>query len=257
MLFTLSSIVLALIYHLCFHQRFHLDGKSLIASSLMLFFSVGLIYFSDRLIDSLQSQVTPQRKQFASRHPWFFGMVSFSFLIGMIGVVGFLPYSLIERGLFLGGLVLIYGWTIVSKPHKFYGGFKEIIIALIFSLGVTIHQWNQSTLMVIITYFLLILYGLIAISKKDLEIDRSCGMPNIFIAWQWFKRRYLQLFILAWAIYLFTQDIVLCVVYLLSILGVEFCLIWFKGKAKDDLFHFSIDLALLFPFLILSLKAFL
>lgn len=254
MLFTFSSIALALIYHLCFHQRFHLDGKSLMTSSLMLFFSVGLIYFLDRLIDSLHSQATPQRKKFANRYPWFFGVVCFAFLVGIFCVIGFLPYSLIEKGLLLGGLVFIYGGTIVSRPRKYYGGFKEIIIALIFSLGVTIHQWNPSTYMMIFTYFLLILYGLIAISQRDLEIDRSCGMPNIFIAWPWFRRIYLQLVMLAWMIYLFTQDLTLAWVYLFSILGVEITLIWFKGRVKDDLFHFSVDLALLFPCLILSLE---
>lgn len=223
----------------------------------MLVFSVGLIYFSDRLIDSLQSQATPQRKKFNHRHPWFIGIVSFLFFIGIVAVLGFLPTTLIKKGLFLAGLVLIYGWTIVSKPHKYYGGFKEIIIALIFSLGVSIHQWDESAFMVIFTYFLLILYGLIAISQKDIEIDKSCGMPNIYIAWPWFKRWCLQLVILAWMIFLFTQVLALAWAYFFSVLGVELTLNWFKGRGKDDLFHFSVDLALLLPFLILSLESLL
>lgn len=245
MYFTLSSLALSLVYHMWIHRTNLIEYTH--SSSSLLGVVLG-VYFLDRYFDNQRSVEKISRKSFAQ------GVV---LGIGMTLSMGFLAYGLwgiservILQGVVLGGLLIPYFYFFVIHPSTFrLGGWKEVAIALIFGLGVSLPiELQLDSLVEVGTLVWLIFVGLVLISDLDQEVDRVNQMPNLFLTsgfksyrftywvslillplWWWFDILWEPLFTL----------ILLELIYVLRS--------YLKG---EETMHILVDVALLLPFLV-------
>ena len=245
MFFTLSSIILALVYHLWIH-RVNIENHA--QSSLALWGVVMGVYFLDRYLDTSRSIVAAPRKIFAQGGGLIVGLtVSAGLLVyGLWGITD----RLIAQGVLIGALLFPYFYFfVVSATHPILGAWKEAAIAFIFGLGVGIPLdfeigfWAE-----LASLSWLIFLGLVLISDIDRDLDRVNRMPNLFLYTPFKSYRFtyggsLILLPMWWQFDLLIE--------MLSTLVFLEIIYTFKDSLKaDQRLHILVDSALLLPFLI-------
>ena len=148
----------------------------------LLFNSVWIIYTIDRILDvKKHKNLSTRRHQMHRKYrKLLIAIVAIMVLIN-ISMITTIELKILRGGLFLGGLVMIY-LVIVWMNWKFP---KELIIALIYTAGVSLVPLNlgeslsSSTIFLLIQHFFLAFYNLIIISHYEQTQDHNSHQYNI------------------------------------------------------------------------------
>jgi 4-hydroxybenzoate polyprenyltransferase len=148
-------------------------------SFLVLAITVWIIYTIDHLIDARNVYV----KASSDRHQ--FHQVYYKVLTKVVGAISILNVGLLiflERRLLFLGIGLAFFVVVYFIVKQFYPLLKEILIALLYTLGIllpvisnTSFQWDYAYLPIVILFFLLCWINLLVFSYIDVEGDERDG----------------------------------------------------------------------------------
>lgn len=261
MIFTLCSMVLALVMHLSFLKEFHFLDSEHLWPSYVLIASVGFIYFLDRWWDASHSHQLPKRKRTFLLRPGVF--FSYCLLLSCVIVYGVfqLSWTLILAGLGLTSIVALYLYVFVYQGSPAQGGFKESAIALLFASGVSLSSWSYLDVIPwqfwidYLSTALLIFHGLILISEVDQSQDQINRMPNIYNRFPQISPIPLRLFLVLIQCMLilvgeFASLTLICTLSAGVFLEGYYFICKRRQWDQSDYFHAGIDLSMSLPLII-------
>jgi 4-hydroxybenzoate polyprenyltransferase len=150
---------------------------------LILGISVWMIYTADHLLDSLQSKnkAPAKRRLFYRKHFKLLVVFEICFLILILFLsIRFLQAKIVETGLITGVFIAIYFLAIfLFNAKKTLWMQKELIVALIYSIGIFISPYIQaypniqaSQILIFISFFLTVWSDIILIAIFEYDKDK-------------------------------------------------------------------------------------
>lgn len=159
------------------------------ASSLSVYATLGIStwiwYLVDRLIDAHQyADLHTQRHDFHRTHSRpIIILVAILVLCNIVSLF-FLPKNILENGLIISGLMLVYGFSLIKFPQKI-APFKEVIVAIIYAAGVSIdssidHFWT-------VCYGLVVWQSLMVFSFYETLENPTVRNAALMLGSRWLK----------------------------------------------------------------------
>lgn len=148
--------------------------------------SVFLIYNADHLLDIKKTNRKDLsiRRYFFLKYRYVITVALAIVSIILLFTLQFLPVSVVENGLFLTLLVVIYFLSIHLVSKKFYH--KEVSAAIIYTLGIFVLPYshlnakpNVEFFLLMIQIFLLAFLNLLVFSKYDKANDLMAKQPSL------------------------------------------------------------------------------
>jgi 4-hydroxybenzoate polyprenyltransferase len=153
--------------------------------------SVWIIYTTDHLIDAyrLKQQAGTHRHHF---HFYYFNniivLVAIFCMLNLFIVITWLEKEIIYFGLVLTLATIFYLIFIFMVKHKNHLVPKEIIVSVIYTAGiwgsfVALNSFRMNTfqLLLLITFFLLVLSDILVLSYYEIESDKKDGHSTISV----------------------------------------------------------------------------
>ena len=161
---------------------FHLLGAKVnLASIFLLSGAVWVIYTTDHLFDAfrLQGPAITERHSFHQRHFWQL----IAAIVIVIAVMTPLLF-LIEREVLLAGMIMTISVIIYLMISNKIGGLKELLIAALYCIGISIPantyaQYSAADILILLQFFLVCLTNLCVFSIFETKEDKAHRFPSI------------------------------------------------------------------------------